>query len=96
MHYVIGDVHGCYDEMMALIKLIEENDNDAKIIFVGDLIDRGPDVIKVLNWAMEHITSDGKYQGVRGNHEQMVIEWYQEFLKWWENQETPIFLTRKG
>ena len=82
MHYVIGDVHGCYDEMMALLEKIEQMDEDAKIIFVGDFVDRGPKVDKVLNWCMEHITPDGKYQAVRGNHEQMILEWYMEWLEW--------------
>ena len=82
MHYVIGDVHGCYDEMMALLEKIEQMDEDAQIIFVGDFVDRGPKVDKVLNWCMEHITPDGKYQAVRGNHEQMILEWYMEWLEW--------------
>ena len=44
MHYVIGDIHGCYQDMMALLNKIESQDQDAQIIFVGDFIDRGPDV----------------------------------------------------
>ena len=82
MHYVIGDVHGCYDEMMLLLQKIEKSDPEAQFIFVGDFIDRGPKVWDVLEWAMENITKDGKYQSVRGNHEQLVIEWYLEFVKW--------------
>ena len=38
MKYIIGDVHGCYDTLMALIAKLPE---DAEIVFVGDLIDRG-------------------------------------------------------
>ena len=53
MHYVIGDVHGCYDEMIALLQKIEERDSEAIIYFVGDFIDRGPKVWEVLEWAME-------------------------------------------
>ncbi|MBR1852357.1 MAG: serine/threonine protein phosphatase [Lachnospiraceae bacterium] len=84
MHYVIGDVHGCYDEMMTLLDKIETMDSDAQIYFVGDFIDRGPKVDKVLEWCMTHITADGKYQSVRGNHEQMVLDWYrEEWLSWW-------------
>ena len=48
MHYVIGDIHGCYQDMIALLNKIESQDQDAQIIFVGDFIDRGPDVDKVL------------------------------------------------
>lgn len=85
MHYVIGDVHGCYDELMALLATIEEKDQEARFIFVGDFIDRGPQVDKVLAWCMENITADGKYSSVRGNHEQMVLDWYdKEWLPWWE------------
>ena len=87
MHYVIGDVHGCFDEMMILINKIEEKDENARFIFVGDLIDRGPKVMSVLNWAMANITQDGKYQSVMGNHEAGVIEWYHEFLVWWKERE---------
>lgn len=84
MHYVIGDVHGCYDEMMELINEIEKKDENARIIFVGDFIDRGPKVDKVLDWCMKNITEDGKYQAVRGNHEQMAIDWYREWLEWYQ------------
>ena len=83
MHYVIGDVHGCYKELMALLGKIEEQDKDARIIFVGDFMDRGPQVWDVLEWAMQNITPDGKYQSVRGNHEEMILDWYREWLKWW-------------
>ena len=40
MHYVIGDVHGCYDEMMWLLANIEAKDSEAIIYFLGDFIDR--------------------------------------------------------
>ena len=60
MHYVIGDIHGCYQDMIALLNKIESQDQDAQIIFVGDFIDRGPDVDKVLDWSLENITLDGK------------------------------------
>lgn len=71
--------------MMALLNKIESNDPDAQIFFVGDFIDRGPDVDKVLDWCLENITIDGKYRAVRGNHEHMVIRWYDDFKNWWEN-----------
>lgn len=84
MHYVIGDVHGCFDEMMELLTKIEKKDDDAQFVFVGDLIDRGPKVWETLDWAMKNITPDGKYQSVMGNHEELVVEWYKEFLVWWD------------
>lgn len=53
MHYVIGDVHGQYDEMISLIDTIESMDSDAQIIFVGDFIDRGSQVDMVLEWCLK-------------------------------------------
>ncbi len=83
MHYAIGDVHGSYNELMNLLSLIEKQDDNACYIFVGDFIDRGPDVWKVLEWVMHNISPDGKYQSVKGNHEALVIDWYKEWLYWW-------------
>ena len=37
-HYIIGDVHGEYQTLLALVEKLPK---DAKLIFVGDLIDRG-------------------------------------------------------
>ena len=37
--YIIGDVHGCYNTLMALIAKLPKN---AKLCFVGDFIGRGP------------------------------------------------------
>ena len=84
MNYVVGDIHGCYDELQIMLRQIEEDDDNAIIYFVGDFIDRGPKVWETLSWAMGHITPDGKYRSVRGNHEQMVIEWFLQWKQWKE------------
>lgn len=77
MHYVIGDVHGCFDEMMDVIHQIESQDKHAQIIFVGDFVDRGPQVGETLDWCMEHIVLGSLYQSVMGNHEDLVLMWYE-------------------
>ena len=82
MIYCFGDIHGCYDEMLALLDKIERQDKDARFIFVGDFVDRGPKVWETVEWMMTHITPDGKYQSVQGNHEQMVVQWYLEYCEW--------------
>ncbi len=87
LHYVIGDVHGCMDEMMLLLKRIERQDPEAKFIFVGDFVDRGPKVYETLIWAMKNITPDGKYQSVLGNHEDMCADWIREYLKWLDRKD---------
>jgi serine/threonine protein phosphatase 1 len=73
---VIGDVHGSYNQLVRLLD--SPHANDRHIVFVGDLIDRGPESNKVLDAAVE--LAAGWAQGVtllRGNHEQSLLE----FLK---------------
>ncbi|MBN2560999.1 MAG: metallophosphoesterase [Phycisphaerae bacterium] len=45
---IIGDIHGCYDELRDLLDVISPTRDD-KIIAIGDLVDRGPDSEKVLD-----------------------------------------------
>lgn len=79
--WVMGDVHGCYEEFMIMLGKIEKLDNKATIIIVGDIIDRGPNSRKMLDWAMENITEDGKYQMIIGNHEFNLVYEYRKAVK---------------
>ena len=52
--FVVGDVHGCYDQMLKLLNkagvLTADRKwvaNDSIVIFVGDIVNRGPDSLKV-------------------------------------------------
>jgi serine/threonine protein phosphatase 1 len=74
--YAIGDTHGCYDEFLELVGRIEKEDKDSKFILVGDIVDRGPKTVELINWAIENISQDGKYQMVIGNHEEEKIFWW--------------------
>lgn len=83
MHYVIGDVHCCFKELKLLLNKIESQDSDAIIYFVGDWVDRGPNVSEVMKWVVDNITTDGKYRSVRGNHDHEALDWYEKkFLPW--------------
>lgn len=63
--WVIGDVHGCFDELVELIKKIP---SEHKIAFVGDFVDRGPNSRKVISFVSDllHI---GRAIAVSGNHD---------------------------
>lgn len=89
--WVIGDVHGCYNEFLKLIHNEEIKDTDT-IILIGDIIDRGPDSYKMLQWAMENITDDGKYQMICGNHEDNIIYEYASAMHRVTSAEAPIEL----
>jgi protein phosphatase len=82
---IIGDVHGCFDELQALllklgynIHRVDESETNfgfdvvapenRKVIFVGDLVDRGPDSPNVLRLVMSMVNSGVAYC-VAGNHD---------------------------
>jgi len=61
---VVGDIHGCYDELM---ELLDEADFERKdrVVSVGDLISKGPKSREVLELFM----SDARFSTVIGNHD---------------------------
>jgi serine/threonine protein phosphatase 1 len=65
-HYIIGDIHGEYQTLLALVEKLPA---DAKLIFLGDLIDRGSQSREVVAYIREH-----NYPVVRGNHEGFMME----------------------
>ncbi len=81
---IIGDVHGCFDELMALLRELgyeaEERSNGwharhsqgRKAVLLGDLIDRGPRTPDVLRLAM-NMAASGDAICIPGNHENKLI-----------------------
>ena len=67
---IIGDIHGCYGELMDLIDAAEIGANDP-VIAVGDLIDRGPEPAEVL----EFFRSSPRARALMGNHERKNLRW---------------------
>lgn len=47
--YAIGDIHGCFEKLEQLFKIITLEEDD-EIIFLGDYIDRGPDSKEVIDF----------------------------------------------
>jgi len=64
--YAIGDLQGCYDELIALLDTINFDKNKDQLYFVGDLINRGPDSLKTLRFVRQLGTSA---MTVLGNHD---------------------------
>jgi protein phosphatase len=79
---VIGDVHGCYPELVKLLGGLGYqvaadgttawHPDGRTAIFVGDLVDRGPDTPGVLRLVMG-MTADGSGLSVAGNHEAKLV-----------------------
>ena len=69
-HYVIGDVQGCYDELIALTNKIKFDPDKDKLIFAGDLVNRGTKSLEVLNFCIKNKKS---IKAVLGNHDLYLL-----------------------
>lgn len=76
-HYVVGDIHGCFQEFLKLEEKIladaSAHQAQAIIISCGDLIDRGPHSKDVIEYFRKR-SSDGTHLFVLGNHEVIMLE----------------------
>lgn len=72
---IIGDIHGCYEEFMELLKKVHYKRKKDHLILLGDLMDRGPSSYEVLRWAIRwQDKNPDLFHMIRGNHEQMLVE----------------------
>ena len=67
--FIVGDVHGCFDEFLALLKKAKFDLKRDRLILVGDVINRGPKSFEMLKWVKEN-----EVEMVRGNHEQNFLD----------------------
>lgn len=66
----IGDVHGCLEELDELLKTIQYNQSSMRLVFLGDLVHRGPDSAGVVSRVMEL-----NVECIKGNHEDKLLRW---------------------
>jgi bis(5'-nucleosyl)-tetraphosphatase (symmetrical) len=67
---LIGDVHGCSEELAELLKAVSFDDKSDRLILLGDAINKGPDSLGVL-----HLIRDNKAECLMGNHELGFLNW---------------------
>lgn len=88
---IIGDVHGCADELIALLeklgyavqltgsgvqrRVVSRTPQGRRAAFVGDLVDRGPASPDVLRIVM-HMVREGQALTVPGNHDIKLLRWF--------------------
>jgi bis(5'-nucleosyl)-tetraphosphatase (symmetrical) len=64
--YCIGDVHGCYDELKQLLKMVDFKPKNDELLFTGDIIGRGPKPLQVVRFIRD---LGDKAHVVLGNHD---------------------------
>ncbi|KAG8892100.1 hypothetical protein FRC00_012636, partial [Tulasnella sp. 408] len=75
---IVGDVHGMDDELDTLLKKVGYSPEHDRLVHLGDVTIKGPHTRRVLSrLAAQNVT------GVRGNHDQQVIEWrgFMDYVK---------------
>ncbi len=107
---IIGDVHGCFDELVELFDVLKVSFTTDRVILLGDLVHKGPLSFKVVNFVMEN-----NIESILGNHDDFFlkalkgeVEPYQEYsetmaklsskkdnlIDWFSNR--PLFLEDKN
>ena len=75
---VVGDIHGCYQELLDLLNKVKLA-NDDRVVAVGDLTVKGPSSLQVV----ELFRKDGRFSSVMGNHDLAMV-------RRWRNEPIPL------
>jgi Calcineurin-like phosphoesterase len=70
--FAIGDIHGCPDELAAMLQTIVPRSGDT-VVFIGDYVDRGPSARDVVEQLLEFQNTGAEVIFLKGNHEDMML-----------------------
>lgn len=77
---IFGDIHGCLDELKISLEKLKYDNSKDRLIFVGDLVDRGPFSSETVKFIRK-----GNYECVCGNHDDKHIRYHKHNLLKKEN-----------
>ncbi len=76
--WVIPDIHGCLVTLQTLVEDLIGLQQDDTLIFLGDVIDRGPSSKGVIDYIMKLGKSGIKTAVIKGNHEEYMAKVFRE------------------
>lgn len=89
--FAISDIHGHYDELMALMEKLPLNPKKDRMVFLGDFVDRGPKTKEVVQQLIDWKKKYPHWVVLKGNHEDMLIDAlkethpvYGDYYMWFE------------
>lgn len=78
--YAIGDIHGQIEKLHEVLDWIErDGGRDAKIVFLGDYVDRGPDSKGVIEFLMRGMNAGRNWTCLLGNHDRMLSMFLEDY-----------------
>ncbi|SMP06909.1 metallophosphoesterase [Shimia sagamensis] len=70
--YAIGDIHGYLDKLEEVMdQIVADGGPDAEVVFLGDLVDRGPDSKGVIDFVLNGLKQGRNWTVLNGNHDRM-------------------------
>ena len=77
----VGDIHGMYGKLIALMKKVQFDSEQDLLIFLGDYIDRGPQSLECLDYVMAlQEQYPERVIPLMGNHEAMCVGYIQFYM----------------
>lgn len=76
--FAIGDIHGCFDSLKELVEEKIKLTTSDRVILLGDYIDRGSKSRQVIDYMMALKEKGFQLVALRGNHEQMLLDAYED------------------
>ena len=70
--FAVGDIHGCYDKLRALMDKLPIDMKRDQLLFIGDYVDRGTSSIQVLDYLIDLQKRSSGIIFLKGNHEDML------------------------
>ncbi|NLI71235.1 MAG: hypothetical protein GX361_00705 [Bacteroidales bacterium] len=90
----MSDIHGCIEELRMKMEQVDL-DGENYIVFLGDYIDYGDSSYQVLQyiWDLQKKYGDKKVIVLKGNHEQMFLEWIDDYRNSYSDgtEDLPVF-----
>ena len=73
--FAIGDIHGCFEQLVVLMKKIPIDFEQDTLVFMGDYIDRGPKSVEVVDFLINLQKRVPDIIFLKGNHEDMLLKY---------------------
>lgn len=87
--FAVGDIHGCFEKLQALMNSLDINYEDDTLVFLGDYIDRGDASYQVVEYLIDLKKKSSNIVFLKGNHEEM-------FFNYLSGDDTVTFLFNGG